>query len=80
MSTARSEEEDTAAVADGWTTMFRGWLSSLPATQTHGQKRAALRRELDALAWDLVARMDGIDARDAPLLPEIPLDSENASR
>jgi hypothetical protein len=57
------------------------WLADLtlhPTTQAH--RAAALRREIDAFAWQLVGRMDGIDAGDAGPGPEIPLDSDQPNR
>jgi len=52
----------------------QSWLAELPRPpETVGTRRAALRRELDDLAWTLVGRLEGVDA-------EIPLDRDTPSR
>ena len=57
------DHEDTAAPPTGLMAIVHGWLADLsqhPDARRH--RLAALQRELDAVAWRLVGRLDGIDA------------------
>ena len=57
------DHEDTAAPPSGLMTLVHGWLADLsqhPDARRH--RLAALQRELDAFAWSLVGRLDGIEA------------------
>ncbi|MGE0420283.1 MAG: hypothetical protein AB7O80_26045 [Acetobacteraceae bacterium] len=69
MSFVPATPEDSASTnTGGLMAIVAGWLADLPRqADTPHRRRAELRRELDAFAWRLVARMDGIDAHDDAL-------------
>ncbi len=65
----------------GLMALVQGWLAALPPDgDVAGMRRAALRRELDAFAWQLVGRLHGVDAEAEDLSPEIPLDMDKPNR
>lgn len=79
MSTIPAEHETSAGQTGGLMTLVYSWLDALPPTpDTEHRRRAALRRELDALAWCLVGRLvgplDEVDPSGDAVSPELPLD------
>jgi hypothetical protein len=70
-----------ATGSGGLMALVYGWLADLPAQpELRLRQRAALQQELDAFAWQLVARMHGVDADQSEPVTEIPLDKDQPSR
>lgn len=82
MSIIPAEQESTGSAAPGGLmALVHSWLANLPPDEDQiARQRAVLRRELDAFAWNLVGRMDGIAPSDDGRMPEIPLDMDKPNR
>ena len=82
MSIIPAEQKRTGSAAPGGLmALVHSWLANLPPDEDqNAHRRAVLRRELDAFAWNLIGRMDGIAPPDDGRIPEIPLDMDKPNR
>ena len=75
------QESAGGAEPGGFMALVHSWLISLPVEQeARAHRRTAIQRELDAFAWDLVGRLDGVAPADDGLVAEIPLDRDKPNR
>jgi hypothetical protein len=69
-----ADQDLSRQAPSGLMALVQTWLADLPRPpETPATRRAALRREIDALAWTLVGRLEGVEA-------EIPLDRDTPNR